>query len=335
MKSKLLDENKLNELLSVKTIQEVIELLQDTPYQEELGELSTKYSGVELVNQAVTLNFAKTMKKLAKFIPAGESELLELVLEAWTIQNLKAIIASKATGTQLDFTSLAILNSEQEHCLEDVRDPALDLKKTVKKLAVRGYGFSEAFKKMDRKYNTSEKIEDFRVLFKELDEYYYSKLGKIAESEKDICVKALLRAKIDFQNTMIVARLKLAGASREEIEENIIKCKGRINRESIRLNQKETIEEMVEEIINTHGLNKDVSEHFKQTNSLVKLEVELERMLNEKALRLSKASPLSFSVMLSYIYLKQQEITAIKAIAYSTQAGVKEEIKNLVFAVKK
>ncbi len=335
MKSKLMGENRIKGLLAVKSIEEVIELMEESEYKEEVVELSTKYHDVALVNKAVDLNFVKTMKKLYSFLPKNEaSELLNLVMEEWTMDNIKAIIASKATGLPVTQEHLMVSNEEQARLAEIAMDNSLDLRSTVHKLANPTFEFSPVFQKIERDYFDKGKLDDFRALFKEIDQYYYNKLGKAADREKNYATKALLLARIDFINSMIVARLKLAGVSKEEIHENIIHRPVRNKRQMNRLIEKETILEVVEEIVNTHKLNPEIVDHFRQTNSLVKLELELERKLIQKALVISKVSVLSFAVMLAYIYLKRQEVAFIKAIAYSTQSGIREEVKELVFSVK-
>ncbi len=334
MKSKLLDESTIEALLAVKSIEEVIELLEENAYKDELVEFSTKYAGVELVNRAVTANFAKIMKKIAAFLPNGSNALLEIVLEEWTIQNLKAIIASKATGIPVNTANLSNFNKEQQSLMAIASDPSLDLQKTVHKLAISGYSFSGVFHKIENEHFRNGAIGDWRVLFRELESYYFEKLGNAAEHESDSAVKVLLMVKIDFVNTMMIARLKLAGVDKEEIKANIIKKPTRNKREMHHLIEKETIGEVVEEIVKTHKLNESVTIDFQNTNSLVKLEVELERRLIQKALRTSKVAVLSFAVILAYIYLKQQEVAFLKAIAYSTQAGISQELKQIVFTVK-
>ncbi len=330
MKSKLLNQDKVNALLAVQSVQEVIELLQDTPYQEELTELSAKHREIELVNQAVSANFNRTMKKLARFIPKNEARnLFNLVIEEWTMQNLKAIIAAKAGGTAITESSLALFTTDHVQLFNAVKE--LNFEKTVKKLSYGYWPFSHVFQKIEKQYRETK---DYRALFKELDNYYYSKLGRAAEEEKDYSVKMLLRARIDFLNDTMVARLKVAGASNEEIADNVITSSPRVKHMTMKLIQRETAREVVEEIINHHKLDPAIASEFAETNSLVKLEVELERALMQRALRISKVSVLSFSVILAYIYLKQEEIRFIKAITYSTQAGISREIKNLVFAVK-
>ncbi len=332
MKTKLLGESQVNELLSVKSIEEVVGLLEETNYKEELVELSTKYSGVELVNRAVELNFTRTIKKLSAFLPSNR-DTFDLVLEEWTIQNLKAIIASKATGIALSETAVIKINEEQNALFAIANDPAVDLGKLIRKLSFMGRGFSQVFKKIDRSHN-KEGASDFRTMFKELDDYYYTKLATEAEKERDVAVKALLLAKINLMNTMCVARLKLAGVADKEISDNLVTGSPKLKRQAARLIEKGNVEQVVEEIVKTHKLDLGIIEGFKSTHSLVKLEVELQRKLAERALRTSKVSVLSFAVILAFIYLKQEELSFIKAIAYSTQAGIREEMKNLVFAVK-
>ncbi len=336
MKAKLLDENTINELVAVQSIEEVVEILEENTYKDDLVELSTKYSGVELVNRAVELNFVKTMKKLSTFLPSKYNALLNLILEEWTLNSLKLIIASKATGTPITQSNYSAITNEQEHIFELGKDADLDLRKTVKRLANFGTGYAKVFETINRNYlaKGQAQLEDFRIIYKELDDYYYNKLGRAAESEKDPAVKALLLAKVDFVNSMTVARLMLAGVDKKEIQENLITASGRNRRAMHKLLEKANTLEIVEEIVNTHKLDSSITGGFKETNSLVKLEVELERKLMQKALRTSKVASLSFAVMLAYIYLKQQEVAFLKAIAYSTQAGISEEMKQLVFAVK-
>jgi len=133
---------------------------------------------------------------------------------------------------------------------------------------------------------------------------------------------------------MAVARLKLANVPDKDITDNIIAGSAKLKRAAIKLIQKENIDEVVNEIVRTHKLSQEIAEEFKVTRSLVKLEVALQRKIVQQALKVSKVSTLSFAVILAFIYLKQGETSFIKAIAYSTQAGIREEIKNLVFAVR-
>ncbi len=333
MKSKLLEESQVNQLLAVKSIEEVIELLEESAYQQDLVELSSKYNGVELVNRAVDQNFTNTLKKIARFLPLDGSTTFDVVIEEWTMQNLKAIIASKATGIPLNGTELVILNDEQDHLGTISQDNSLDLKKMIRKLSNLGYGFSQVFKKIDRKYSSGE-IQDFRQIYKQIDDYYYSKLAYAAEHRKDPTVKALMLARVNFINVMAVARLKLANVPDKDITDNIIAGSAKLKRAAIKLIQKENIDEVVNEIVRTHKLSQEIAEEFKVTRSLVKLEVALQRKIVQQALKVSKVSTLSFAVILAFIYLKQGETSFIKAIAYSTQAGIREEIKNLVFAVR-
>ncbi len=333
MKSKLLEESQVNQLLAVKSIEEVVELLEESAYQQDLVELSSKYSGVELVTRAVDQNVTNTLKKIAQFLPLDGSTTFDVVVEEWTMQNLKAIIASKATGSPLNGNGLITINDEQRHLATLSQDDSLDLKKIIRKLGNLGYDFSKVFKKIEHEYNAGE-IQDFRQIYKKIDDYYYTKLAHAAEHRKDPTVKSLLLARINFINVMAVARLKLANVADKEITANIIAGSPKLKRDAVKLIQKENIDEVVSEIVKTHKLSQEIAEEFKVTRSLVKLEVALQRKIVQQALKVSKVSTLSFAVILAYIYLKQGEASFIKAIAYSTQAGIREEMKNLVFAVR-
>ncbi len=335
MKAKLLSEDKLNQLLAVKSLDEVIAILEETQYKEKMVEFSTRYSGIELVNRAVNADFVSAIRKIAKFLPQNEKtgELYALALQEWLMEDYKILIASKATGATVDPSQFTFLAQEQPTLFDAVKSSDVDLEKTVKKLAAYGGIQNQVFRQIASTYFRGKKLEDYRQLFKELDDYYYNKLGKLASTQSDTAISQLLKAKIDFLNLMMALRLKLSGADNKEIEKNAVG--GKKGERTVRkLLNSEKIEEMVEEVVKIYKLGPQIAGEFNKSHSLVQLEIALERRLMERAMRTAAVSALSFAVVLGYIYLKRQETIVLKSIAYSTIEGVRDEMKKILIPAR-
>ena len=83
MKSNLLGSHVFRELMQVRTVDEVIALLEQTPYKKDLVEASRMRSGVQLVDVALSNNLARTIATMGRIMPKHASGLFSLLTADW------------------------------------------------------------------------------------------------------------------------------------------------------------------------------------------------------------------------------------------------------------
>lgn len=325
-KTKLLTKEKLKQLTALKSLPEVIELLEETPYKQFFIDASTKYAnGLELVNQALNASLVADLQKVFQIWPTDlkSKELRKLLLEEWTIQNAKVAIASAATNLQLNKTDLLGISTLQKDLVEKLLT-SQSMEKTLAALSDSRFGISKIIHKLKR-----ENPSDFRTYFKAFDNYYLQRLFENATTQKDHHVSKLLLAKAKTTLVLSILRLKANEYKNNEIENAINLPKRYLNSLKAIIDE-ENFEKAVEKTFKAFHVKKEVTEEYEKTKSLAFLEAAIEKTAVEKDLKTARVAVFSPAVILGYIYAKQAEIATIKAICYSTQAGISSDVRRFI-----
>ncbi len=326
-KTKLLSPQAMREMLVVKTLNEVVELLEEGPYKEAFVEASVKHSGRELVVHALSLDFARNLEKLRKIVPEKDRNALETALQKWEVQAIQLVIASKALKEQVDPEELVFLEEGRKKALKNFLDaPTLDA--AIGELAKAGY--ATAVSKAKPEY---DKSKDYRVFINALDQQYYFDLSKAISQVKDRHAEKLLKAEIDLHNQMIALRMKhshskKAGATAHNVEAYFIA--GGDYAFAKQLAQAPDYDSALKMVEQKHGIAQAV-QASRENDALTPVEIALERKFVEKTSRIALESVLCFGAIMGFLYLKQREMLAVRAITFATELGLAEDMKKMVF----
>jgi len=322
MKSRLLKESVVKEMLEVGSVNEVIELLEeDAVYKPFLVRLSSEYSGTELVSRALQENLAATLKKIYSFLPKKARAKFRLLSMELEIRDLKTIIAKKVLGLEVTKSDLVNVSEENARLIEKMVK-ARDYSEAI--AALQKSEYATAFP--DSLVKTFEKTRDFRILASALNDYYSNFLARSLSEEKDAQVRKLLQDKIDYANAVLVLRLKKTGLSEKEITPRLtLPLSRKVRRVLAGKSYLDCVSIAEKEF--------KVSIPAQERESIARVEVALEKRFVESALRDFRLSVLSFGTVLGYYYLKAIELSNIQKIVYATDFGVKQELKDVIFAV--
>jgi len=98
MRSRLLAPGRVEELLSLPTLDAFLQALNSTPYATDLQEALSRYQGLRAVDEALMQHFQKTVRKLLSFAEGKSRDLIEVVLMRWDLHNLLVILRAKHVG---------------------------------------------------------------------------------------------------------------------------------------------------------------------------------------------------------------------------------------------
>lgn len=324
-KSKLLSKDKVKQISSLNSLTEIIAILEETAYKPFFVEASTKYTGVELVNKALNASLVEDLRKVFHIWPNDKQslELRKLLIEEWTIQNAKIAIASMATGVKLQDEDLIAISDHQKDLVQKLLDSD-SMEKTLNALTDTRFGISILIRDLKKK-----NPEDFRVYFKAFDDYYLKRLFETAKTQPDHYAASILWSKAKATLAITILRLKSMGFKPSEIEDAITLPKGHLSALKGIVGE-EDFEKCVEKAFKTFHVKKETIDEYDKNKSLAYLEAAIEKTSIERTLKTAKVAVFSPAVIMGYIYAKQAEIATIKAICYSTHAGITAEVRKFV-----
>jgi V/A-type H+-transporting ATPase subunit C len=318
MKVKLLPQETYTKLL-VMALPELTRFIEESEYKAEVDELARKYSGMDLIEFATHLNLARTFVKLTEMTMGEPHDLIVEYLRRWDIREIKTILRGKLYGAS-DEEILRVLVPSGELPLEFlqslVRKPSINevieaLKDTVYYEIIKDIDYSESLMK----------LEDA------LDKFYYVRMvdlvSKITGSSLYLRV---VQMEIDVANLKTLFRLRNAGISGARALEYIVPNGLYLTEQEIEKMVNAPFEEFVS-LLGKYPYWGAISDLVTDgIESLSRIELRLDKFLNEHVWKTSTFYPLTVLPMLGYMLSKDTEVENIQAIARGKEAGLPEAI---------
>lgn len=332
MKGLLLKQSMLEELIRVRSIEAMIEILQRTTYRDDLADASLNYSGSDLIEMAASANFARIIQKLLKISPKEDRPLVEALLVKWDLLNLKTMMHAKMLGkdydgikhqlscvgglTQDDFKR--IMKAEEREILKAIKRTNLGEKMLSTSTEHFSKGMWETFNSALRNLDTFTQTETI------IDAYSYMLMDKaLSETGGKVAffVRDLLRIEIDAKNVMIIERLKKHGADKTKIKKTLIKggtIPPHVIDKIIDAKDVSAIASLIKPKFHKLELEGD---DLKPTD----LEIALEKSLAAQKVLAFHRSALSVGVIIGFLLLKEEEMSNLRKIAKGKEFNIPEE----------
>ncbi|MGA2884369.1 MAG: V-type ATP synthase subunit C [Halobacteriota archaeon] len=317
MKVKLFPKETYAKLL-VMDLPEIARFIEESEYKAEVDELARTYSGIDLVEFATHLNLARTFRKLIDMTMGEPHDLIVEYLRRWDIWDIKTILRGKAYGAS-DDEILRILVPSGELSIEFlqnlVRKPSVGevvaaLKGTVYYNVIKDIEYAES----------SMRVED------ELDKFYYARMVDASRIIGFSLYLKVVRMEIDVANLKTLFRLKTADISGSRVLQYIIPNGLYLTDKEIEKLADAPFNEFIEMLSKYRywGAISDII--TERMESLSKIELRLDKYLNEHVWKIATYNPLTVLPMLGYMLSKDAEVDNIQAIVRGKEAGLSQEI---------
>ncbi|MHC1602895.1 MAG: ATP synthase A1 subunit C [Methermicoccaceae archaeon] len=322
MKPDLLTEDVLLNLIHVKSTHEMITFLDGTVYKPYLAELSVERSGVDLIELALSRQFAATARKVRSFTPRVSKKTVNALLEKWDVQNLRTVLQAKRVGK--DFkdieTYLVFAGTLSKDDVKKLMDTK-DVEGVV--LALVGTKYHPI---LAAHLDAYKKSGDLIPMINALYKAYYDGLSKSVEGRlgDEMFVKVQVRSEIDAKNVMTVLRFIHEGVSDVEIPKVLIGGGNIPEKELNEIARSKTVEDVVNRVKKYFDLS-PVMDDYEKEGSIVPFEDLLYRLVVERGLSRLSLGSLSVSVIVHYLYRKESEVANIRKIAKAKQLGISPE----------
>jgi len=329
LRSKLLDRKDIESFWNVKAIDDVIQKLKGTDYGTQLGQLSSKYEGLNLIEHSMSENLSFNLRKLLDISSEEPNRLISILLKKWDSTNLKSILRGKHSGAssqevaealvpagELGRTLLFKLNETDsvKHLIDTLTTWHLDIARPLNN-AFKDYGISS----------------DLSILEKVINEFYFTQtvetiLGKDINSRM---TKEVFQSEIDLLN--IVNALKLVSEKvRPEEGKYTFLNGGKKDFESyfVRLLGSNSIEELCSRLPESpYGASaRDGLMTYAQSGSLSDIERSLEKGLINMYVKMYYEYPLTIAVPIGYIWMKCNEVINLRIVIRAKAFDIPETI---------
>ncbi len=318
MKSRLLDQPTLEDMIFQPDLDSLISTLEKTPYKEDIIEAKVRCQGVLCIEYALRKNFTRTFRKILDFVKKSDAErYIRIFLHRWDIQNIKTILRGK---------NIHVTNEEILDCLvpageldevtltELVRQP--NIRAVIDLLATWGIVYARPLTEKFPEY--SEK-GDLALLECALDKYYFSEALETVKtaSYNNMLIRDILTTEIDVVNIKTILRMVRDHVDSTEAQEFLIpggkELPPKILHQFITLH---SVDEVIKKLEQTpYRFLADVPEIAIKTQKISVLEKQLEKYLIRKGVNAFLGDPLSVASVIGYFWAKYNEITNIRIIS--------------------
>ncbi|MEK6973509.1 MAG: V-type ATPase subunit [archaeon] len=202
MKSKLLEKEDYDRIMKM-SVNELTRFLGETDYKREIDELSTRYSGMELIENAMNKNLENSFKRIYGFAIQASHKQIELYFTKYDAFNVLTLLRGKLS------------NENPENIVNNFICVGKLKKEYLEKGARECKSFDEAveYLKDTEYYRTiKEKQKDFGKM--EDAVYIQMYLKMLENSETDL--RKIILAEVEMKNKLNLLRAKRANYAQYE-----------------------------------------------------------------------------------------------------------------------
>ncbi|MFN3910073.1 MAG: V-type ATPase subunit [Candidatus Anstonellaceae archaeon] len=340
MFSKLITSQQIAELIRMPSVDTIIETLNRTEYRQEILDLSLSYKGEQLIDFALSNNFAKFCNKIYQFTPKKDKKIIFALLSKWDSHNLKLIISAKRhnyTWNQIR-PHIVLAGSLQLKELEELFT-SQNSEEFYSKLKITEFGkgflsskvpfitqpLKQAFKVMD------SDLFIFDMMLLSLDFYQFIILQQVIEqAKKEKQLSAFLSSFADEKNLQIVLRLAKEDLDLNQIRQYLLPSGNiPISRWLKAIAKKDTFA-ILSSFLGLLPVGLAIEE-YKKSKNLSDIEKLISVEFAKKRLKVFRGANLSLAVLVAALFFKEQEVDNIRKILRAKQYGFAEsEVEQLI-----
>lgn len=315
-------------------VPEITLFIQESAYKAEVDELSTKFSGLDLLEAALTVNEERTFEAVRGMLGGEAGSLVTLFLDRYHYEDLKTLLRGKAAGaSRAELLREMVLENQATY---DTFAPLLaDEVKTVPDvvaaLASQG-GEAKAWAAILAKVPAGSPLPRYEDA---LDKAYYNRLlaglGATKAKGADVLLQFAQR-EVDTRNTLNAARWVAAG-ERGDFAPYVIPGGRRLAiADVVQLAKSKDLAAFAEVLAESKlDALAPAAEAAAKTGRLGPFQAAVWREHLAALDRLGHTNPLSLVPILLFLVRKQREVVTLRAIARGKAAGIPaDRLKELI-----
>jgi vacuolar-type H+-ATPase subunit C/Vma6 len=332
MRSRLLSSHELEKMAEAGNLQALIAKLSKTPYRRPVEAALARVSGLECISVALHSDLESTIKKIRRFYSDRAGEMVGVLLRAYDVRNLKAILrglSKRALPGEILFTVLPAGELTDDILAELSR--AADPRAAIDLLATMALPFAPPLLRLRGERPGAETPE----MELKLDQWYYREAFNYLQRSQQTegALFSALQLDADITNLQTVIRFAYEPEERNFLRDwlgvdditRLFVGPGKLSFDLLaRAGSQETADAAVETLVKTayEAPLKAGMEKYASTGRLSVFENHLNCFRLDWLSRLIGRDPLGIGVVLGYLALKTAEVSNIRWIAQGIFLGI-------------
>jgi len=305
------------------SLPEITRFIEETQYKAEIDELSSSFSGIDLLVVALSWNLAKEYQKVLDITPGILKEFTQNYLRRWDIQNVLNILRGKTQGLSSGKIKAVLIPAGGLD--KDMLDSLLNEDSPERVVdALKGTGFSSL---LEEEFPAAQESGSFARLENELYKQYFADIITAAKSgvKGGAAFLEYIRFEIDIRNIQTLFRLKTGRVS--DVRDMMIEGGSFTVEELQRLAGTESIDDLIDAVksrVRVAALDALLNE-VRENMSVHEIENRLTCVMLEQMEKLSKRHPFSICPILVYLKKKRYEVENLRALARGKESNILSE----------
>ena len=335
MKSRLLSDRELEMLVNSGSLQGLISALTKTTYQKSVESALTRTSGMDCIEDALRNSLESTVGKIRGFYTGGARKMVAIVLRAYDIHNLKAILRglSKNVPAGEILKSLLPIGELEYELLRELTQ-LRNSREAIDTLVSIGQPIAWPLVTLRAERPGAELFE----LELALGQWHYQEAFRSLRTENRLeeALASALALEADLSNVLTALRFALEPSERDLLRdyygEEQVNClfigPGHIAYDLLaEACHRDSVAAAIETLANTAlapvlqaGLK-----HYEDSQRLSDIEKQLKHFRLTWMANQMRKDPLGIGVVLGYIAVKTNEVGNLRWIAHGIDLGLKSE----------
>jgi V/A-type H+/Na+-transporting ATPase subunit C len=325
MRSHLLSQSFLDQLMGCKDMRGIIQELSNTEYGPDLEGTVLHGQTFTQVDEALKNNMVRLIRKVLGFVNGEAALLVNTLLGRWDLFNIKTIIRGKHMHLPAEEIADSLIAMGQLKPVElRVLTEAEDVRAVVDTLYTWDLPYAVPLREQMPKYVTDN---DLTVLELALDRYYTGwAAGQLKGRRSNYkLARGIVGVQTDSINLLSVFRLLKADVEGMDVASFFLPGGKSISEKLfVELAGMSDIDEVLDRLKGT-PYGKALGEaamRYLETNSVATLERTLEDYVVRKAISSWRGDPLGAGVIISYLWAKENEVTNLRIIVKGNSVGM-------------
>jgi len=324
MKSHLIPNAQLEELLAQDNVQRLIDALLESEYRTEMAEALSRYQGADAIEDALSRNLAATFNRMIKGSTGEFRELVRIFLTRWDLGAVKGLLRCQHLGLDAD-TTVGELIPGPNLPLPLLRDMAgaESMERLVNALVAWNRSLCSGLRKALPAY---EETRDLSVLEDVLDRAYFvdqTRALRLSGHADAAILAEYLGAEIDRINLRSLFMHFQTGGSVDSLRARLLP-EGRIGMARLEAMAATGDLGSALALLENSDYAPLLSEYleFVQTQRFGPIERYFERLLIKTLLKLSRRDVFGIGVMMNFVWLKYNEVINLRLIARGVAGSI-------------
>jgi V/A-type H+-transporting ATPase subunit C len=311
----------------VMDLPEIGRFMGEGQYRKEVDELSSKFTGVDLIENATYLNLARNYREILNFTEGELHEMIHRYLARWDVWNIITVMRAKSYGaTWEEVLEDLVPAGAFDLAMFSTLFSCANLEEMAEKIKRASPGEEHALGRL-LQGGTRPSMADIENT---LDKEYYTALMRSVPASvlANRLFRRYLASEIDTVNLKTLFKLKFEGVSLEKVQELLIGSGQDLTPAVLtKLAATENFDAFLNELSGSRIFEgiREAAGRVKSSGSLNEVLSTLDRNLVEKAHQFSHLYPLSVLPIIDYLLRKKIEVDNLRSIARGKQSGLPEE----------